>query len=187
MDEHNVTADTFSQTYNTQRENVNERLTSEKLDKSDALAETLKYLTINDTAYYESDSANENDEKVDSTRNPKIVTHTSDENKRKFTDTSNRYLQQKLWSNWTLKIVTTTMDPRIDDSIATCSGTPHTLVTPTTKELVTDTAFRSARVLRTPMYVIRKGSYGTTPRDTPHSVRNSWDNSPVLIGGIGMP
>ena len=143
-------------------------------------------MTINNAACYGSDSANENDAKVDPTRNPKTVTHTSDENKRKVTDTRNKYLQQKLWSNRTLSIVTTTMDPRIDNSIATCGGTSHTLVTPTTKELVTDTAFSSAQVIWTPMYVIRTGSYGTTPGDTPHAVRNPLDNSPVLVGGIGM-
>ena len=52
VDAHNVTADNFSQTSNTQRENENAILTSEKLDKSDALAATLKELANNDAAYY---------------------------------------------------------------------------------------------------------------------------------------
>ena len=41
-DSHNVTVDTFSRTSNTQRENANAILTSEKVNKSDELAETLK-------------------------------------------------------------------------------------------------------------------------------------------------
>ena len=52
LDSHNITVDTFSQTSNTQRENSNAILTSEKLDKSDALAETSKELTINNSGYY---------------------------------------------------------------------------------------------------------------------------------------
>ena len=43
---HNVTVDTFSQKSDTQRENANVILTSEKLDK------LLKYLTINNAVYY---------------------------------------------------------------------------------------------------------------------------------------
>ena len=53
-DSHNVTADTFSQTSNTQIDNSNAILKNEKLDKVDALAETLKQLTINNTGYYTS-------------------------------------------------------------------------------------------------------------------------------------
>ena len=101
MDAHNVTAYTFSQKFNTQRENANAILKSEKLDKLDELAETLKELTINDTGYYLSDSANANDAKGYPASNQKIVNHTSDGKKRKFTDTSNRILEQKLLSNQT--------------------------------------------------------------------------------------
>ena len=50
---HNVTVDTFCLTSNTQRDNENTILTSENLDKSDALAEKLKVLTINGARYYE--------------------------------------------------------------------------------------------------------------------------------------
>ena len=53
MDANNATADNFSHTPNTQRENANAIFTSEKLDKSDELADTLENLTINDTKYYE--------------------------------------------------------------------------------------------------------------------------------------
>ena len=42
-----VMADTFSHKSNTQRENTNSIFTSEKLDKSDNLEDTLKDLTTN--------------------------------------------------------------------------------------------------------------------------------------------
>ena len=122
---HNLTVDTFSQTSNTQRENKNTILTSEKRYKLDALAETLNGLTVNDAGYYESDSANENDAKGNLASNPKITTHTSDRKKRKVTDNSNVYLQQKSLSKRTLPIITTTMDPHIDNRVATCGASPH--------------------------------------------------------------
>ena len=48
LDANNVTADTFSHTSNTQRENATALFTSEKLDTSVDLADMLKHLTIND-------------------------------------------------------------------------------------------------------------------------------------------
>ena len=77
MDANNATADNFSHTPNTQRENANAIFTSGKLDKSDELADTLKYLTINNYKYYVSNSATASDTQDDRTRNSKTVTHTS--------------------------------------------------------------------------------------------------------------
>ena len=151
LDDHTVTADTLSQTPatpNTQGDNENTILTCEKKNNSDALAETLKWLTINDAGYYESDLANKSDAKGDPASDPKVATNTSDRKKRKVTDTSNRYLQQKLLSNQTLLIITTRIHPRIDGRVATCGGTPHALTAPTAKGVITDTACRSARVLQ---------------------------------------
>ena len=57
-DSHNTTVNNFCQipvTPNTQGDNENTILTSERLNNSDALAETLKILTINDASYYKSD------------------------------------------------------------------------------------------------------------------------------------
>ena len=62
-------------TTNTKIENANAILTSERLNNSDELAETLKDLTINDTGYYNSD---ENDAEGNPKSNPKLATHTSD-------------------------------------------------------------------------------------------------------------
>ena len=97
-------------------------------------------MTINDTRYYESDSANANDAKDDPAINQKIATHTSDGKKRKVTDTSNGDLQQKILSNRNLLIITTTMDPRIDDGVTTCGAYPHKISTPLTLDVITDTA-----------------------------------------------
>ena len=55
LDAHNITVDTFWQTpvtTNTQGENENAILTSERLNNSGTLAETLKVLTINNAGYY---------------------------------------------------------------------------------------------------------------------------------------
>ena len=68
---HNGTADTFCQTPvtpNTKVENENMILTSERLNNSGVLAETLKGLTIIDSGYYESD---ENDAKDDPVKKSK--------------------------------------------------------------------------------------------------------------------
>ena len=80
---HNATVDIFGQTSNTKRENANTILISEKLNKSDEMAEALNILTINDSEYYVSDSANANDAKGDTASDTKTVTYTSDGKKRK--------------------------------------------------------------------------------------------------------
>ena len=85
FDYHNVTADTFSHTSNIQRDNTNAIFTSEKLDKSDEVAETLKDFTINDVEYYVSNSENSNDAKIEPASNPKTVNHTSDGRERLMT------------------------------------------------------------------------------------------------------
>ena len=59
--------------------------------------------------------------------------HTSDGTKINVTDTSNRYLQQTLLSKRTLPIIITTMDPQMDNKIATCRGTPHMIAELLTK------------------------------------------------------
>ena len=79
---HNVTVDNLCQTPvtpNTQGKNANTILTSEMLNNSDALAETLKILIINDARYCESDK---NGAKSDPARNPPVANHTSDREKK---------------------------------------------------------------------------------------------------------
>ena len=81
--------DTFSHTPNTLIDNANVIFTSDNLDKSDELANTLKDLTINDAECYETKSAPVSDVQYDPTRNPETVNHTSNRNEY-FMDTSNR-------------------------------------------------------------------------------------------------
>ena len=73
-------------TPNTQGKNGNSIFTSERLNNLDALAETLKLLTINDAGYYESE---ENYVKFNPAISPNVDTHTTDGKKRKVTNTSN--------------------------------------------------------------------------------------------------
>ena len=93
-DASNLTADTFSHTLNTQRENKNVIFTSEKLDKMDDLTDALKYLTINNAKYYVSNSATASDAQVNLTHNPKTLTHISNR-KETFMNTSNGNFGQK--------------------------------------------------------------------------------------------
>ena len=106
---------------------------------------------------------NANDSEGDPESNPKIYTPTSDRKERKVTDTSNGYLKQKLLSNRTLPIIVMTMDPKIDDRIATCGESPHNMAITLTTEVISDAARRSAQVLWTPRHASRTVRDGTTP------------------------
>ena len=177
---HNITMDIFCLspvTPNTQGENENALLTSEITNNSDALAETLKVLTINNAGYYNPDK---NDAEGNIASNQKVATHTSYGKKRKVTDNTNINLQQKLLINQNLLIITTIIDPRIPVRVATCGSTPRARTTPANKQAITDVAGRSARVLRTPGHVSRTDRDGTTPRK-----RNVFGmgKGPVMIGG----
>ena len=146
FDAQNVTMDTFCQypvTTSTQGDNVNTILTSKKLNNSDALAETLKGLTIKDAGYYNSEK---NDAEGDPASDTKVATHNSDIWKTYFTDTdtSNRNLQQKSLINQTLLIITMTINPHILDRVVTCGGITHAHTTPITKEVLMDAARSSA-------------------------------------------
>ena len=65
----NVTLDTFSHMSNTQRDNANAIFTIEKIDKSDELVDAVNKLTINDSVYYESNTATASDTQGDLIRN----------------------------------------------------------------------------------------------------------------------
>ena len=125
--------------------------------------------------------------KGDPASDPIVSNHITDENKRKVTDNSKGDFQQKLLSNRTLPIITTKIDPRIDDRIATSGASPHKLVTSQTTEVITDEALSSARILYTPRGVRRTDRDGTTPGDCKIAVRSLRAYSPVMIGGIGVP
>ena len=153
-------------------------LTSERLNNSDMLAETLKVLTINDAVYYNSEK---NDAEGDPRSNPKVATHTSDKKKRKVVNTTNGNLRQKVLSNRTLPIITTIIDHMITDRVDTCGGTTNAHTMPTTNPVITNAARSSARVLRNPRgHISRTEMDGTTPR---YGNVSETGKGPVLIGG----
>ena len=111
LDSNNMTMDTFCQspvTTNTQGDNANTILTSGSRNNSDALAETLKgltlYSTINESGYYNSEK---NDVEGDPRSDPLVATRSSDRKKRKVnnTDTNDGNYPQTLLINWTLPII----------------------------------------------------------------------------------
>ena len=89
--------------------------------------------------------------------------------------------------NQTLPIITTTIDPLIRDKVATSGASLHKLATPQTTEVITYAACSSLWIIWTPRYISWPGSDGTAPGDCDISVRSPWTNSPVLIGGNGVP
>ena len=123
----------------------------------------LKGLTINDTGYYESYSANKNDAKYDPAGYRKIATHTSDGKKRNVIDTSNGDLQQQLLSNQTLLIITTMIDSRIDNMVVTYGVSMIKLATLHIPEVITDAVCSNARSLQTSGHVSRTNRDGNTP------------------------
>ena len=117
MDANNVTVDTFSHMPNTQRENANAIFTSEKLGKSEEMSDALKYLTINDAKYYESDTATTSDSQGGPSCDQKTVTQARNRNE-KVTHTSNGGFEPKVLNNRTIPVVFPKMNPRIDQRIA---------------------------------------------------------------------
>ena len=106
-DANNITADTFSHASNSQRENTNAIFTSEKLDKPDKLVDAVKKLKINDSKYYESNTATASDAQGNITRNPENFTHTSNGN-----------VEQKLLSYRIIPVLHLPTNPGIDQGIA---------------------------------------------------------------------
>ena len=71
---------TFSHATTAQRENANAIFTSENLDKLEELVDALKNLKINDTKFYESNTATASDAQGDLKFNLETVTHTRNGN-----------------------------------------------------------------------------------------------------------
>ena len=147
-DANNVTADIFSHTSNTQRDNANAILKSENQDKLEKLAEMLLDLTINNAEYYASNSDTASDAQGDLTRDTNTVTYTRN-GKEKVTNTSNGNFEQNLLIKRTLPVVIPTMNPRIKDRIAPTGRDSQTLLTSVTKEVVADAGLGGAWVNRT--------------------------------------
>ena len=114
---------------NTNRENANIIFTSDKLDKTEELVDAVNILTINYAEYYESNTATASDAQGDLTHNQEIVTQTSNGN-----------FEQKILRNLTIPVLPPTMNPGIDQGIVLIILSPHTILTPATKELVANVA-----------------------------------------------
>ena len=87
----------------------------------------------------------------------------------------------------TIPIVVLPMNPRVYQRVAPVLVAPQTLLNPTKKEVVVDTALGSAWVNRTPQQVSRTVVDGITPGNIGHTVRIEHDSSPVLIVVIVTP
>ena len=128
-DANNVTADKFSHTSNKQRENENEIFTSEKIYTSDDMVDAVKRFTINDSKYYESNTANASDTQCDITRITETVTHTRNGN-----------FEQKILSYWTIPVLLPPINPGIYQGSVPIILVPQKLLTPVTEEVVADAA-----------------------------------------------
>ena len=73
------------------------------------------------------------------------------------------------------------MDPSIDSRIAMIEVASHTLLTPVTKEVVTDVARGSVQINRTPRHVSHTGRDGSTPEKTGIAVGSKLAPALVLI------
>ena len=69
------------------------KIRMQKLDKLDELVDAVKYSTINNAKYYESNTVTASDAQGDPTRNLETVTQTSNGNET-VTHTSNRNFEQ---------------------------------------------------------------------------------------------
>ena len=124
---------------------------------------------INDYAYYNSE---EDGAASNRNSNPKVATHTSEIKKREVTDTdnTNRYYPRKLLISRIIpEIIPVAILPiyqTIVEDAAVSGDTLHARCTIISKEIVTDTARRAARVFRNPSDVSRHGTDGTTPQES---------------------
>ena len=109
------------------------------LDKSYEIVATVKNLTINDSKYYESNTTTANGQQGNLTSNTKTVTRTS-----------NRNIEIKLLGCRTIPVFPLLKTPGIDQGIVAIRLTPHMLLMPVTKEIVTDASTGGVWMSRTP-------------------------------------
>ena len=96
-------------------------------------------MTINDSKYYESNTATTSDAQSDLTRNTEKITHSSNGNET-VTRTGNNNFEQELLSDGTIPVVVMTMSPGSDQRIEQIVIAPQMLLIPATKEVVANTA-----------------------------------------------
>ena len=135
----------------------------------DKLSDAVKDLKINNTKYYESNTANASDAQGDHTHNPETVTNTINGNETVI-HTNNRSFQKKLLSNRTIPVVVLTMNPSIDHRIAPIVLAPQTLLATTTKKGVADATSSGASVNSTLRQVSHIGVKRSTSGNIGHDV-----------------
>ena len=139
MDANNVTGDTISHASSAYRGNTNTIFTSEKIDKSDKIVDSVKNLTINNAKYYKSHTATASDAQGDITCNPETVTHTRNGN-----------FEQKLLSYRTIPVLSPPINPEVDQGIVEIKFTPPMILMPVTNEIIADAVLGGVWVSRTP-------------------------------------
>ena len=136
--------------------------------------------TISDSSYY-------NLEEHDAVSDPKsdvlVATHTSDENKRKITDTdtTNVNSPHKLFLCQIIPGAIRQIYQTIMEDVAVIGETLYTRMMVLSKEIVTDAAHIGARIFQTPREVIRTVRDSTTPGDRNTAVDAARSTSPVQI------
>ena len=88
-------------------------------------------------------------------------------------------------SYWSIRVFTSLKNPGIDLKIAAIRLTPQTLLTPETKEIITDAASGGNWISRTLRQVSRTGIDRSTPGENGNDIGIIEPPSPVLIGIIG--
>ena len=141
----------------------------------DIMAETLKALTlhstINDSTNYNSD---EDDAESDPKRDPLVDTHTSDEKKRKVTDTgtNNVNYPQKILLNRTIPVIILPIEPPITHGVEASRGTAHVRQTIYLKVIVTDMVRSGTHIFQDPVAVNQEYTDRTIPRGRNDSRRS---------------
>ena len=132
--------------------------------------------TINNSAYYHSDKDNtESDPNI----NSKVATHTSDQKKRKVTDTdtTNGNSPHKSLINWLIPEIIPVIIPQIDqtsvDGVAESGWNFHTRRTILSEENIMDTVRSAVHVFWTPADVSRHDTDRTTPHDSNTDIRSN--------------
>ena len=166
----NDTVDTFSHAYSAQRENYNAIFTSEMLENSDELVDSVNNLTINDPKHYKSDTVTASDAQGDLTRDSETVTHTS-----------NVFFEQKLLSCRTIPV----LSPPTNSDTTTITLIPPALLTHVTKGIFTDVASGGTWASRTLRRVSKTGIDGSTPGGNDNAIGIVETYSPDLLGIIG--
>ena len=158
---------------------------SEKLDKLNELVDAVNNLTINNTKYFESNTATASDAQSDLTHNPETATCTSNCNETVH-HTSNGNFEQTILSNQTIPVVFLTMNPSIDQSIDPIVIAPQTLLMTTMKEVVSDAALGDAWVNKAMWQISWTGVNGSTPGNILNAFNIKHDLSPILIEMVSI-